>query len=310
MFGYPYARFRYKHPQTGRTHWLIVDRGPESAFVEQLQTNGFHRRHDAFGSGFGPYEQTRLARETGGIFFMLPSVESNLVRGHKRRYQLEILRPYKPDLRARIEVLADRDKYPLRTFLWTVINDLNPYNKQAGRSVEMRMEFSLDPARFVQQAKQEQVKAIRFIGYLGEVQKILENDAAKHRDQEPDPRWQANYDLIYAQTVAYQARLYEYGVALEQFMQNPEIVPLTKSPNLTLVNWDAVTAKPIRAPEKSQPYIDRAKELFNDVIRNHPDTPWAERANWELRRGFGVRIAPDYDPPYRRVSNPSPLPKL
>ena len=60
VFGYPFAFFRWPHPQTNRIHWLPMDRGPETAFPEQLQTNGFRRRHDAFSSGFGPYEQARI----------------------------------------------------------------------------------------------------------------------------------------------------------------------------------------------------------------------------------------------------------
>ncbi|MCA9178375.1 MAG: VWA domain-containing protein [Planctomycetales bacterium] len=310
VFGYPYAYMSWTHPQTKRTHWLQIDRGPETGFPEQLQTNGFRRRYDAFGSGFGSYEQARMSRETGGIFFMLPSVETRLVGGHKGKYELEKLRAYRPDLRSRIEVFADRDERPMRTFLWKIISDLNPYNKQAARVVEMRMEFSILLPQFVQQAKQEQTKAMLFIRYLGEVQKIIEQEAAPHRLQEPEPRWQANYDLIYAQTVAYQARLYEYGVALEEFMAKPQVAPLTKSPDLRLVHWDIGHQKELRAPEKSQPYIDRATELFNDVIRNHPGTPWADRAKQELSRGFGIRLVPDYHRPYIEVSNPSPVPKL
>ena len=241
---------------------------------------------------------------------MLPSVETSLVRGHKRRYELEVLRPYKPDLRSRLEVFADRDEKPMRTFLWKVINDLNPYNKQAARVVEMRMAFDLRPNVFREQALQEQKKAILYIQYLGEVQRILENDAQPHRGQEAEPRWQANFDLIYAQTIAYQARLYEYGAALEDFLRNPQTAPLTREPNLRLVHWDIATRKPIRAPDKSDEYIKRATVLFNKVIEEHPGTPWAERAQWELKRGFGVHLVPDYDPPYINYPNPSPLPKL
>jgi hypothetical protein len=309
VFGYPYAHMRWQHPQTKRIHWLRIDRGPETGFVEQLQTDGFHRRYDAFGSGFGPYEQARLARETNGIFFMLPSVETNLVRGDKRRYELEAMRAYRPDLRARIDVLADRDRYPLRTLLWTVISDLNPYNPQSARVIEMRVEFSLDPATFLQQARREQEKAILYLRYLAEAEKVLAQ--ADHvRQQEANPRWQGNYDLIYAQTIAYQARIFEYGASLEAFIQNPKIVPLTKSPNLRLVNWDITTRKQTLTGDISQPYIDRATELFKAVIQNHPGTPWAARADWELKRGFGVDVVPDYEPPYIQVSNPIPVPIL
>jgi hypothetical protein len=311
VFGYPYAHIRWRHPQTNQMHWLSINRGPETGFVEQLQIDGFRRRHDAFSSGFGSYEQTRLARETGGVFFMLPSVESNLVRGEKRKYELDIMRPYRPDLRKREEVLADRKKYPLRTMIWQCIYDLNPYQgPEIARQIEMRIHFSLQYNEFVQQARIEQVKARNYLIYLARVQKALE-DAIQHRQQEADPRWQANFDLIYGQVIAYQARIWEYGAACEEFIRNPRTAPSTKSPNLVLQNWN-VTTREKTLTEDSKPYIERAKALFDKVIESHPGTPWAQRANWERKRGFGVDFYPDYDMPI--ITPPGgvtvPVPKL
>jgi len=307
VFGYPYAYMRWTHPETNREHWLQVDRGPETGFPEQLQTNGFHRRHDAFSSGFGPYEEARLARETNGIFFMLPSVETNLVGAQKHHYELEPMRPYRPDLRARLEVFADRDKYPLRTLIWKVIQDLNPHNEQAQKAVELRVEFSLNPAEFVQQARREQQKAKLHLQYLAEAEKAL-SEGKKLREQEADPRWQANYDLIFAQVVAYQARIYEYGVALEEFLRAPKTAPPMKD-TLHLEHWDLHTVSQVRT-EEAKPYIDRAKVLFEEVIELHPGTPWAARAQWERGRGFGADIVPDYHPPYRDVTPTIKVPKL
>lgn len=307
VFGYPYAHIRWPHPQTKRVHWLPIDRGPETAFPEQLQTNGFRRRHDAFSSGFGPYEQTRMARETNGIFFMLPSVETNLVGAQKERYEMEALRPYRPDLRARIEVFADRDQYPVRSLIWKVIQDLNPHNKAAQKAVELRMEFSLVPQQFVQQTRQEQAKAKMHLRYMAEAEKAL-IDGAYLREQEVDPRWQANYDLILAQLVAYQARTYEYGVALDEFIASPKSAPPMKGKS-RLVHWDAHTVKKTRT-EDAKPYIERAKKMFVAVQRDHPGSPWAARAAGELRRGFGVDLRADYRTPYVKVANPSPVPKL
>ncbi|MBC8873179.1 MAG: VWA domain-containing protein [Planctomycetes bacterium] len=309
VFGYPYVYMRWVHPQTHRPHWISVNRGPETAFVEQLQIDGFRRRYDAFPSGFGPYEQCRMARETGGIFFMLPSLESALVRGEKRRYELEIMRPYRPDLRHREELLGYRETYPLRAVIWKCIYDLNPYNKDIAAQIEMRVHFSIQYPEFVKQARIEQAKATKFIVYLAAVQKVMEG-GAMHREQEADPRWQANYDLIYAQIVAYQARIWEYGASLEEFIKNPKTAPLTKSPNLRLVHWDVTTRAQILT-EESKPYIERATELFNVVVANHPGTPWAARAQRELKRGFGVDFRPDYDPPYLKPTGKViPVPKL
>jgi len=309
VFGYPYAYMRWRHPETKRIHWLPVDRGPETAFVEQLQTNGFHKRHDAFASGFGPYEQTRIVRETNGIFFMLPSKEASIVRGEKRRYELEAMRPYRPDLRARIECLADREDALLRHGLWQVINDLNPYNPEAAKIIVMRTEFSPEPQKFLQQARQQQQKAIVYLEYLARATAAVEQIAAE-REKETDPRWMANYDLLYAQLVAYQARIYEYGARLEYFIQNPKIVPLTKPPNLTMLHWDIRIQRELIAPEESQPYIDKADELFQKVIDYHPGTPWAARAEREMKRGYGIDLVPDYHPPYYQPSGKVRIPKL
>jgi hypothetical protein len=311
VFGYPYARFRYKHPDTGRTHWLIADRGPETAFVEQLQTNGFHRRHDAFASGFGPYEQSRLARETGGIFFMLPSVEASIVRGEKRRYELDQLRRYRPDLRARQEIFFDRDHAELRLMLWKIIHDLDPYNKETTEVTEVRVHFSPDPANFARQVAIQIPRAKMYITYLGGAIQVLEQN--RHlRDLESEIRWQANYDLMLAQLVAYQARLYEYMAYLQEFVRNPKIVPLTKPPNLRLTHWGIGTRKETITGEVIDPYVEKASKLFREVIELHPNTPWAARAQGELRRGYGVELRPHYEPPYRRPPSgkPRPLPKL
>jgi hypothetical protein len=307
VFGYPFAYIRWRHPQTRRIHWLQIDRGPETGFPEQLQTNGFRRRHDAFSSGFGPYEQTRLARETNGIFFMLPSVETNLVGAQKERYEMEALRPYRPDLRARVEVFADRDQYPLRTLIWQVIQDLNPHNQSTQKAVELRMEFSLDPQRFVQQTRQEQAKAKMHLAYMAEAERVL-LEGAFLREQEVDPRWQANYDLILAQLVAYQARTYEYGVALDDFLKSPKQAPMMKN-DKRLIHWDVHTVGKVRT-EDAKPYIERARELFAEVQKKHPGSPWSARAAGELRRGFGVDLRPDYREPYVKVANPTPPPKL
>ena len=310
VFGYPYAHIRWLHPQTKRTHWLRIDRGPETAFVEQLQTDGFHRRHDAHPSGFGPYEQTRMARETGGVFFLLPSVETNLVRGEKHRYELEMMRPYVPDIRSRIEVILDRDDSQFRQTLWKIINDLNPYDEQISRIIEMRMSFSPQPDAFLKQAREEQAKALAYLPYLARAQKELEK-LQKLREREVSPRWQANYDLMYAQLVAYQARIYEYGAYLEWFIKNPKRVPLTKSPNLTMTHWEIRTRKQLLQEDKTRPYIDEATEWFQAVQRDHEGTPWAARAKQELARGFGVELIEVYEPPYPTPSGPvQPVPKF
>jgi hypothetical protein len=312
VFGYPYAHMRWRHPNGG-VHWLPIDRGPETAFVEQLQTEGFQRRYDAHPSGFGPFEQARLCRETGGIFFMLPSLESDLVRGEKRRYELEAMRPYLPDLAARDEYAHERDSSVLRSTLWKVIADLNPYDPVKAKVIDLRLHFSPDPAAFVKQVQDEQEKARLYTTYLHEAEQALDK-LRKERDRDIYPRWRANYDLIFAQVLAYKVRVYEYGAYLEEFKKNPKKVPLKKDPNLTLAYWAIRHRSETITGEQTKGYIDRSKELFARVMEEHAGTPWAARAQWELKRGFGIDLQEVYHgPPSPRKPSTGPpvkIPKL
>jgi hypothetical protein len=312
VFGYPYAHVRWIHPQTGNEHWIPIDRGPETAFAEQLQTDGFHRRYDAHPSGFGPYECSRLGRETGGIFFMLPSLETDLVRGEKRKYALEAMRRYLPDLRSRLEVKQEIDESLLRTMLEKVVYDLNPYDPEISKIIEMRVRFSPDYPSFKQQAIIEQAKAIIYIEYLARVEKTIAK-MEKQRREEASPRWQANYDLIYAQTIAYQARMYEYGAYLEEFIRNPKQVPLLKAPNLHLAAWDITTRQKTITGDKIKHHVERSNAMFQAVMETHAGTPWAARAEYELKRGYGVELIEVYHGPGRTLPPGTvllPVPKM
>ena len=364
VFGYLYAHYLWKHPQTGHIHKIPIDRGPETPYAEQLQTSGFRRRYDSHPSGFGPYEQARMARETGGIFFMLPSIETNLVQddanalrlveagqmsreeyrkqlGAKRRFQLEALRPYMPSLEARHIYAGHRDQSPMRKALWTVITNLNPYDPEKEKVIEMRLRFSGTPATFGTEVLEEHRKATLYFEFLKLAEERLAELAAV-RSREVYPRWQANYDLMYAQVLAYKVRLYEYKAYLETFAgavnRNPDVreqaiallgkdprtFPLQKPhPNkqpghfLVLAYWEMVQRPETITGEVTKADIERSRKLFESVISNHPDTPWADRAVWELQRGYGVELLPRYHhrgPPTKRPPGKPqkliPVPKL
>jgi len=302
VFGYPYAHFSWtwvdpKVPKDKVTaadkivFWIRVRRGPETPLVEQLQTNGLWQRYDAHPSGFGPYEQVRLCRETGGIFFMLPSLEGNLVRGEKRIYELDHMRPYLPDLSDRETYIAERDRHPLRKGLWEIIGTLNPY---ADKRINLREYFDAkDGNTFVQQAGEEQLRARDLLAIYQEAEKRLSR-LQRWREQETSPRWQANYDILYAQVVSYQMRLYEYAAYLDAFLKNP------KSPKSSRTNrWRIVTVKRTITGEQNKPLVERSEQALKTVIELHPGTPYAARAQWELARGFGIDVVEYYRDPRR-----------
>ncbi len=292
VFGYPYAHMAWTDPATKSRHWIRIDRGPETPYAELLQVDGYKKRHDAHPSGFGPYVQTRIARQTGGIFFMLPSPESNLVRRDDKKYEFEAMRAYLPDLSSRDDYTVERDRSELRKKIWKTILDFNPYDKDKERVVQVRWDnWAITEPEFIAQTQEEHARALRLIGYFQTAQKELEKFKAA-RDREESFRWRANFDLMLAQLVADQVRLVEFCAMVEEKAKN-YVPPKDKKSN----EWHLRTTTKTRTDAKTKPQRDKAIALFQQVIKEHPGTPYAWRAEGEIRQGFGCDLIEYYQVP-------------
>lgn len=317
VFGYPYARMKYIDKVYGLPHWLDVNRGPETAAVEALQWNGFGRRWDVFQSGFGPYEQVRLAKESGGIYFLLPGEEETLSGpgAHDRReFDFLAMKEYQPDLETRREYEEERAQSPqFRQKIWDVISRLNPYQDRLLDVKEWH--YAVDSQQFRQEGKENFDRALRAMGLANQAAVILEQ-IKPQRDREESWRWRAAYDLIHAQVLAYRVRLFQYLLALDQHVKNN---PRPKKPQTN--TWSIRIRREMLPPDPEQVKITKvdleelenqrktAEELYRYVIDQHPGTPWSRRAQYELNQGFGVEFYEDFrDPRYDSVD--IKLPKL
>lgn len=339
MFGYPYARQRWTYEDKNKgikeSFWLRVRRGPETAFPEALQWNGLHSRDDAQSAGFGPYEQVRMAKETGGIFFVLPGEEKNLVgRGanDKRKYDFLALREYTPLLLSRREYLEERGTSEFRQTLWNVVARLNPNKNKLlfqthDPELNLRTQhYPLMLAPFRAEAARQVIKATKSMMLINEALGML--DAVRpSRAREPSQRWRAAYDLSYAQLHMFRLRLYQFLLAMDV---HANAMPKPKNPKANEWNFwrnkrnnrDPDEAQYERLKTAFKLDMDRAAyiamvreeekkaiELLDDVIKNHSDTPWAIRAEREKDDGFGFAVADRlWDP--KGVRNTIKLPKL
>ncbi|PHR98728.1 MAG: hypothetical protein COA78_25790 [Blastopirellula sp.] len=306
IFGYPYAHVRWTHPIEGTTHLLPVDRGPETAIVEQLQTDGFGSRKDAMASGFGPFEQVRLAKETGGIFFMMPGQETSINQVTDRKYAAEQLLAYRPELNSRLEQMSAISEDPLKQLLTKVIYDLNPYNEAVADVIEIRQFFNRDPSIFVREVRQEQAKMITYIEYLDGAIEAVEK-ARILRDDSVSVRWQANYDLLYGQLLAYRARAYEYGAYLTNFIKSNPKTPTPSASYFEFTGWALETQAALSAADKTAGDIKLSIQVLTQILKEHEGTPWATRASWEIKRGFGVKLEPRFFDARRRQAAPRPV---
>lgn len=285
VFGSPHAYFHWKHPVSKQEHWIRIDRGPETAYVQQLQTTGFRTPAYNVPSGFGPFAQSRLVQETNGRFFALPSVERN--QQHKHRYKQNVMRPFRPDLRSRKEITVAREKSKLRLVMWNVIQRLDPKNPRAVNIAPLRTEFK--DGNQMQASLMATEKNEDLIQDAAQLLATLKDD----RQAEPSLRWRANYDLIVAEVAAYLARTIEYRAALKQFVDNPKTVPQTRD-NLPFHSWNVISGKDSVAGESNKAQIELAEKLLKSVMKDYAGTPWAVRADLECRQGFGVNLRPHY----------------
>lgn len=319
-FGYPYASVRWTYEDKAKgineSFWLQIRRGPETAFPEALQWNGLRARWDSQPAGFGPYEQVRLARETGGIFFVLPGDEANLAgeaETSKRKYEFMALRQYRPVLLSRREYFEQRSQSPFRNTLWEVISTLNPnrntllFQAHDDKLNIKREHYPLAMAEFKQEAAQEVEKAVRSGQLIGNAIQMLD-EIQPLRASEASPRWRAGYDLAYAQLHMFRLRLFQFMLSMDQHVNK---TPKPGNADANEWNFRRNRSRNLKPDEQQfdrlkttfgltmsrEEYIaqiadeeKRAMKLLKDVIAEHPGTPWAIRAEKEISDGFGYIV--------------------
>ena len=312
MFGFPYAHQRWVDEPTQEEFWIRIRRGPETPFPECLQWNGLRSRWDTQSAGFGPYEQVRMARESGGIFFVLPGEENSLTgegANDRRKYDFLSMREYQPNLVSRPEYVRDRSTSEFRESIWRVISTLNPNAdtllfQASDPELNIQTElFPLDVENFRTSALAQVVKAARAMQRVEQAIALLEN-VKPLRASEATQRWRAGYDLALAQLYIFRLRLYQYLLAMDQHANQ---MPQLKNPmaNRWDLRWNPQTIVPDEAQfsrlktafgmkQSRDEYLEMVKteevasvDRMKAVTVDHPGTPWARRAQTELDMGFG-----------------------
>jgi hypothetical protein len=282
LFGFPFAHHHYTDPVTKDVYYPVIRRGPETADVENYQWDGLYERWDEQPSGFAPFELARLTQASGGIYFLLPSEEFMRIRKREQAYSLAQLKEYLPEYGNRIGYVERRNGSLLRQSLYAIVVQ--------GKSLVYRREFPIEPDELAKAAHEEGEKATLKLNELLQIQERLQS-LKSARDREPEKRWQAHYDLMLAQTVAFQVKAFEYRALMASIYEAP---PHPKGPPGTgmMITWvvDHAT-KPIAPYNMTAKKYAEAKRLLEAVVARHPKSPWADLAQDTLDRGFSVKLS-------------------
>ena len=284
LFGYDRAHLRYEDPITHDIYWPPIKRGPETPGAECLQWDGLHERRDEQPSGFAPYELARLVKDSGGIYFLLPSEEEMRGSQREKKYSMATLKEYVPAYESRVDYVGRRDASELRRTLAAIIERTKGFGFQGGFPVAYG---PLEEAIVAEYPKVE--------SRLGELYAIERQLRALKvaRDREPEPRWRAHYDLMLAQIITYEIKAYEYRACLREMVALANAGKLVPSqapvPDKLDVEWSLNHSKDRKAdPSLTEAKYAEAEALLKAVIEQHPNTPWSDLAQDELDRGFGV----------------------
>jgi hypothetical protein len=268
--------------------WAEVDQGPESLMPEtvRLGFSGNFQDEPVIDSGFGPYGLTRLAFETGGIFFTVHpnrNVNREVKRSEIDAFAADISRFFDPNLMARYrpEYLAPQDyekrlkESPLRTSL------VNAAMQKAPTLDRPRMRFvKRSEAELAGELTRAQQDAAKLEPALIRLAAILE-PGMKARESETTPRWRAGYDLAMGRVLAQKVRTETYNAMLAKAKRG---MTFEDAKNNT---WVIAPDEEISVGSKWEREASLAKELLQEVVDQHAGTPWAHLASEELAVPLG-----------------------
>ena len=291
LFGQVMGRMDYRDPATGEMHFgLEVRQGPESAMVEQIQIPYWYPSQNPgqpMSSGFGPYALSRLAAQSGGIYFVSRDIPG------WRQFRGEHLREYGPELGTRGDYERDMNRWPLRRALVQA-------SAATQRTIQAAPGLMFPPVEdegFNRVMLQQQSQAAQW-AYIVDSALVPIEKAAPMRDREPSRRWRAHYDLMRGRLLALRVRCVEYNSACAKLRKE-----LPKFKNAGSNAWRLEPSDEIVSGEKAKAASKEAMELLGKVVTEHPNTPWADLASREISAPFGFKWVEFTLPP-----PPKPMP--
>jgi hypothetical protein len=311
----------------GAEYFLTVDRGPESAVPQRIFLPYWHEAdvplknvkmqpvsampwygsayRERVLSGFGPYSLTRLALQTGGTFTLYDD-------GVSDQYDVEKLRQYMPSYRSVTDVRLSAQDSLLRTFV-VQVSDWTMQEKKtlaAPRMLFMGKRSPINPAQFTAMyvtpaefrsqfgvaIKRERARSEDALKALNQM--LDESQTSDWRallEGEQSARWRAAFSLALGRSLAAMARYHEYiascDLAKDAIQSDTNMLNFMPSSRMNTSPGAALA--------------ELATQVLSECASEHQGTPWAELANWELEKPFGIEIqARSFPRPTPRVGVP------
>ncbi len=276
-----------KYDQTPQK--VPVHQGPESLLPERLMLlfGGTAKDEEQVDSGFGPFGLSRLAYETGGLYF---TVHPNRESGKKVQpwetaamssyislfFDERVMRNYRPDY------VSAKQYYELLKSNKACAALVEASRLSATTPMEnVRLRFPrVDDGQFARELSTAQRDAAKLEPKIEALSGIL-RQGERDRDKVATPRWQAGFDLAIGRALAVKVRTEGYNAMLAIAKQGMKFKE-EQSDTWELKPSESVTVSSALARD-----AEEAKKYLTRVVTDHKGTPWAMDAEKELRQPFG-----------------------
>lgn len=302
-FGREETRVRWVDPDPEydqSAQWALVSQGPETVMPERVDLDyvgGGFEEFEEIDSGFGPFGLTRLAYETGGIYFAVhpnreigrairQSETANYSAYLRYFFDPEVMRRYKPDYVSRQTYMERLMANKCRQTLVQA----SQVSRIGALQAPVLVFPKLDEAAFSNLVSQAQRSAALLepkMNQMYEVLKLGEQD----RDQEISPRWRAGYDLAYGRVLAGKVRAEAYNAMLA--MAKTKLKFADEKNN----TWVLQPADSIETGSQASALAEKARSYLQRVVSEHAGTPWAMMAQKELASPMGWTWKERFTPP-------------
>ncbi len=272
------------------TSWQPILQGPESRHLERvalpLADDG--QEYELMDSGFGPFALQWLCRASGGAFFVVRQQASHFAATFS---QPEDWPPAGP---APFDVNSRRTHAPsyVTESAYQQLLDSNKARRALYQAAHAPFAeplrnptldfFKRSEAELKQSVDQAQRAAARIAPAIDHLYNTL-NAGSGDRDKLTRPRWQAGFDLALGRVCAAKARVDGYNAMLAALKRGRPF----KDPAST--RWILQPAPSTDASSTLRKIAERARTSLQHVVTDHPHTPWATIARYELTRPMGWR---------------------
>jgi hypothetical protein len=298
MFGKELGTRSYKHPEDGQIYQLPLSRGPEAVYQERLNLPYWFEgsQLDNLHAALGPFALTRLARETGGAYFIKDEP------GDGGAFDLQTMLPYAPDYSSVEEYVHSVQESPLRLAVMKAVD----LTKQRKFKPTPPIEFEPTGMNYQQLLRDGQEIVAYNTPIVEEALACFGKGMEEAYAKERAPRWRAWYDLTHGRLLAMKVRCDEYNwICAVMRGKGREFVDEKSN------RWRFVPDEKLNFGSASQRAAAEAIRLLSRCRDSNAGTPWALLAERELRHPLGFRLEEAYvapPPPPQARPNPPRVP--